>query len=546
MKAHLMRERKSNSTSSTDSPPWASDLQKRIRLFAETPVARYGIPLTIFVASLLLGAWTFDAKLSISGDNTEFITLARSLEQGKGLTYINVPDPTPATKYPFGFPLLLAPLERLFPGQWVPMKWLVVVLLSLGMPVFYWLIRQRLNLVPALAATLLCLTAGRTLQNSGPLLLDYGHQVMSEIPYMTFSLLALLLVEKGIRTPGVVRNYPLIGGFLITMWACYIRSIGLVLVAAIATYLLVHRDGRRALAFSGAALLAWLPWHLRNRAVGGGGTYLRQLLMVNPYRPEQGFLTLTSLTDRIADNANIYLSFYLPVNLWPWTEGYSDLLNPLSLLVVGLMVYAAVLCLWRRQDLLLFIYAAFYLGTVLVWPWTGDRFLAPIVPVLAFLLVRLSLDAVARLEHWKARTAGFFLCWALFAGTLYGNANSARHLAGLGRGDYADYQSAWRNYQEAGEWLRENTSTGSIVVCRKGIWLYIVSGRRCIGFPFDTPEAVIAHMEREKVDFVVVESLGFSQTMRFLLPTIARYPERFLVLWQRHEPPTHILRFLRQ
>jgi len=541
-----MRERKPPPISSTNSPSWVADLQERIRLLAETPVGRYGIPLAILIASLLLGAWTFDPKLSISGDNTEFIILARSMAEGKGLTYINAPDLTPATKYPFGFPLLLAPLERLFPGQWVPMKWLVVVLLSLGMPIFYWLIRERLNVVPALAATIFCLTAGRTLQNSGPLLLDYGHQVMSEIPYMTFSLFALLLVEKGVRTPGIVRNYRFIGGFLITMWACYIRSIGLVLVAAVATYLFVRRDWRRALAFSSAALLTWLPWHLRNRAVGGGSSYFRQLLMVNPYRPEQGFLDFSSLIERLFDNANFYLSFYLPVNLWPWTEGYPNVLNPLSPLVVVLMVYAAVLCLRRRQDLLLFIYSAFYLGTVLVWPWIGDRFLAPIVPMLAFFLVRLSLDAAARLERLKAGVVGLLLCWALFFSILFGNINSARHLAGLGRGDYADYLSAWRNYQDAGEWLRENTSTGSIVVCRKGLWMYIVSGRRCIGFPFDAPEKVISHMEREKVDFVVVESLGFPQTMRFLLPTIARYPERFLVLWQKKDPPTHILRFLHE
>ncbi|MBT4500191.1 MAG: hypothetical protein HOC74_20850, partial [Gemmatimonadetes bacterium] len=131
-----MRERKPPPISSTNSPSWVADLQERIRLLAETPVGRYGIPLAILIASLLLGAWTFDPKLSISGDNTEFIILARSMAEGKGLTYINAPDLTPATKSPFGFPLLLAPLERLFPGQWVPMKWLVVVLLSLGMPIF--------------------------------------------------------------------------------------------------------------------------------------------------------------------------------------------------------------------------------------------------------------------------------------------------------------------------------------------------------------------------------------------------------------------------
>ena len=63
----------------------------------------------MIAAALFLGVWTFDSKLSLSGDNAEFITLARSLAQGEGLSYINSPDPRPSTKFPFGFPLLLAP-----------------------------------------------------------------------------------------------------------------------------------------------------------------------------------------------------------------------------------------------------------------------------------------------------------------------------------------------------------------------------------------------------------------------------------------------------
>ncbi len=65
---------------------------------------------TAGVVALALSAWTFDPKLSLSGDNAEFITLARSVAAGHGLKYINDPTRPVSSKYPFGLPLMLAPL----------------------------------------------------------------------------------------------------------------------------------------------------------------------------------------------------------------------------------------------------------------------------------------------------------------------------------------------------------------------------------------------------------------------------------------------------
>lgn len=115
-------------------------VQERLQVFTHSRWGYWGIPLALFVGALLLGGGAFDEKLSLSGDNTEFITLARSLAQSQGLSYINTPNPQPATKYPFGFPLMLAPLAWLFPEEWVPMKWLVMVLFALAMPIIYWLV----------------------------------------------------------------------------------------------------------------------------------------------------------------------------------------------------------------------------------------------------------------------------------------------------------------------------------------------------------------------------------------------------------------------
>ena len=110
--------------------------------------SHYGIPLFVMAASLCLGVWTFDSKLSLSGDNAEYIIIARSLAQGEGLSYIHSPEPRPATKSPFGLPLLLAPLASAFPDDWVPMKALVLALFSLGMGVLYQLARERMGSGP--------------------------------------------------------------------------------------------------------------------------------------------------------------------------------------------------------------------------------------------------------------------------------------------------------------------------------------------------------------------------------------------------------------
>ena len=178
--------------------------------------ARYGIPLFVVAASLVLGIWTFDSKLSQSGDNAEYIILARSLAQGEGLSYIHSQEPGPSTKFPFGFPLLLAPLAWAFPDDWVPMKALVLALFSLGMGMLYQLARERMGVVSSLAVVALSLMAGK----SYPALLHYAHKVMSEIPFLAFSLLALWLVERGVKREGIRHNRWLLGGMACAIWAC--------------------------------------------------------------------------------------------------------------------------------------------------------------------------------------------------------------------------------------------------------------------------------------------------------------------------------------
>ena len=544
------RKGKKQDLPAAESPPKSSPLD-RFCTYADGPQGQWTVPAAVALLTLFLGVWTFDAKLSLSGDNTEFITLARSMAAGEGLVHINSPDPQPATKYPFAFPLLLAPFEWLFPGDWVPMKVWVLVLFAAGMAVLYELVKEKAGALPALATVVLSLAAGKSYLTHGPdgivygpLLLHYSHQVMSEAPYLTFSLLALWLVERGIAREGIKGNGWLIGGFFCALWAYYIRTAGITLVAAIIVYLLLRRDFRRGLVFAAASFICWLPWTLRNRAVGGGGTYIKQLFMVNPYHPERGLLDLGGFVERFFGQLRLYLTRELPNTLVPYFTGAETLFHPASLLLIGLAVAATVLCIKRGDHQLLLIYAAFFVGVVLLWPWPGDRFLVPIVPVLVCLQVWVVLqlrDALVA-RGGGAGDAGKYLVWVLLLIYVLPLPGGAKRLADYSQ---ADYPPQWSRYYQAGQWLKANASEDAVVLCRKGYWMYIISGRRCVGFPFAAPDEVLAHMERENVDYVVLESLGFPQTVQHLVPAVNEYRDRFEALWQDQTVPTYVLRFLK-
>ncbi len=522
--------------SQSSSPSTTAAYFECLRESAESPKGVRRVALGLAVVTFLLGAWTFDAKLSLSGDNTEFITLARSLAQGTGLTHINTAVPAPATKYPPGFPLLLAPMELWAPGSWTPMKWVVLVMFTASVPLFFYLMRTSLGTLPSLCAAVICLTI--------PLLQDYAHQVMSEVPYLAFSVAALFLLQRSGENPSVRGNRWLLAAFVCTMAAYYIRTVGIVLIAAAVLHFLVRGERKKGLMFFGGALLAWLPWTLRNRAVGAGGVYLQQLIQVNPYFPDQGLLGFAGFADRVLQNTAIYYLQILPsIGSYPELyHGAAVLFPPLSAVIAISMIYAGVQAYRSRRDLLLLIYTVLFLGTVVLWYWSGDRFLVPILPLLLYFTVRAGSDLLSFAARRGLRTPiPLVVVTVLILAALSNNTSGLQKLAERARGDY--YPN-WGNYYRAGMWLRENTPEPSIVACRKGYWMYVVSGRPCVLYAFDDPEQVIVGLEQNGVDFVVVDQLGFRHTGDYLVPAIQQYEERFEVVWHAANPDTWVLRFL--
>ncbi len=478
------------------------------------------------LCGLLMGLLLFDANLSLSGDNANFINLGRSLADGRGLVEtIGGGDPVPHTKYPFGFPLLLALVEIAFPGNLIALKGLVLILYAISIPLTYRLIRCFAGLPLALGVSALCLVS--------PPLLNFSHQVMSEIPFLTFSLLALLLLHRAHNAESPSAQLGL--ATLAIIAAYYIRSAGILLVGTGVLFFLLHKKWKEAGIIAGGSFLLALPWQIRTATLGGND-YIRQLFSINPYRPEEGPLTFPTLIERISANFESYGLHVIPQIFVP-SFGEANVF--IGLVFSGLILYALVTGLMRRH--LLAVYLTCYLGLHMLWPqvWADVRFLVPAIPMLfcaALASVAELLGLLAKTLKKSASRAGpVFFCLFLLASNLFATHDLADR---IGR-----FPPNWGNYFAAGEWIKNNTDPHVKIACRKPFLMNAVANRKTAGYPWKAPDQIIADFEKNGIDIVVVDQIGFRSTPEFLVPAIQARADRFEVIHVIPNPDTYVLSF---
>ena len=521
------------------------------------------------LCGLLMGILLFDANLSLTGDNAQFINLGRSLAEGYGLAETIEGEPIPHTKYPFGFPLLLAIVHILFPANLIALKSLVVLLYAISIPLTYFLIREFATPPLALGVSALCLAS--------PHLLDYSHQVMSEIPFLLFSLISLLLLHRAYlpghrqahngsstkvtkdtkgRKPFLFRVCYLLRGvvgfacarpswilfaIIAIIAACYIRSAGIILIGTGIIFFALHKKWKETGLIALGSLLLVLPWQIRNASLGGT-PYIQQLLSINPYRPEEGMLTLTTLIERILENLEIYglhviPQIFVPTFISSTDPGFSTYF--VGLVFSGMILYALITGLIKRH--LLIVYLTCYLCLYILWPqvWSDTRFLVPAFPIF-FYAILTSMDELlqllARALKKTASRAGVVLFFLFLLGSNIFETHALSQRIGW-------LPSNWDNYFAAAEWIKNNTEPDVKIICRKPYLMNAITNRKAAGYLWKTPDQVIADFEKKSIGIVVVDQLGFRSTPEFLVPTIQAYENRFELLHIVRDPNTYVLKF---
>ena len=482
------------------------------------------LPWAFTTLALAIGVFTFDNRLGLSGDNAEFIVLGRSIAEGHGLTYICSPDMTPATKYPFGFPLLLALVHLVLPHSVLSMKLLVMFTFVAAIPLLYLYVRRHVGLLPAVLVTATTI--------SSHFVLDFSHQIMSEIPYLLVSLVALAALEHSAKQPS---RRSLALAVLAVMCAYYMRTVGIALIAGGAAYFALNRRYCEGGLFLGGSLLLALPWQIRTSLLGGESYAQTWLFRVNPYRADDGEIGWFGLVLRVLENAQVYMLGELPRALFPpWIgEGIPIVV---SLTISALLVYYIATQIHRGQ--LTGLYLLLYLGACFLWPtvWADVRLLTPVLPLVFLGIISAAGDLLSRFLSPRATELGLGVIALAIA------VPNIQAVAILANQEHR-YPPEWSTYFEAARWIEQNTPEDAIVACRKAYLMSVISKRQTTSYTFTEDfDTVLADLQQGRATHIVLDQLQFSSTSRYLIPTIERHRDQFSYVHHIPDPDTFILR----
>jgi hypothetical protein len=417
--------------------------------------------LLIALAILLTGLWhlaTIRPGQDWGDDFAMFISHARNLSEGAdyadtGFIY-NPGQPTYAPRtYPPVYPLLLAPVYRLFGVNFEAMKVQQVVFLMLLVLVVFLNIRRQM---PAAYAGGVAVLLGLS-----PFLWLYKDRVMAEIPFMLFACLALHLLDGEPERPTWHRIGRAVLAGAVVYLACGTRVVGLVLVpsAVLADMLGGNRadNGRRwrlpGLA-SLAVLLTFAVCLLTQRALLGlEGSYLNQW-RYDPATPFRNLVSLAKGADEVLGSGE-----QLPLRI--------AVLLPLA----GLTLAGYIACLRRRVGARE-LYIPFYLAMLLLWPVGGStpRYLLPLLPVVFIYLGQGTFVLKERVGARWGHPAAVGLATAVLAAyvALYTHLEFGPLRHGIERPES----------QALFEYVRDNTAADAVFVFSKPRALALFTGRR--------------------------------------------------------------------
>jgi hypothetical protein len=410
----------------------------------------------------------------VDPDACSYILLAKALVSGNGFTDIFFTPNTPHTRVPFVFPVMLAPLVYLFGYDFVILKILMILLGLLSLWAVYSFFEETQDAAPLLITALTGIS---------PLIISYSHFILTEIPYLLFSFMALFFIHRYRNDESCFSRHGVMAALFLIL-ACFTRSIGIGLFAAAMAFLLFDAGGGslriRKMLFLGLPLSFGVAlWGLRSRALSGPklAGYMDQLF-TDPYRVKVGGLTAYDLVERLAHNAYGMVFYAIPENLMGFHFTERSLLTFLLTAIVG----AGFLCSWTRKRTVADWYVTCFIGILLVWPWTrnvGTRFMIPVAPLLFYyflVAVRCLGERCGSVKVGKTLSCVgvMLLC--------------ASNLVASGSLVSTEFRKDWSNapagyFVDMATWVRENNPADVPLMTTNSAALYIWSDRRSVYLP---------------------------------------------------------------
>ncbi len=492
---------------------------------------------SFFGISVLFTFLLFDLRVSVGGDDSEYIIRADNLV--KDFTYPSFQGPL----YPIilGFFLWITGINLLV------FKLLSAVFLTFHFYLVYITFRDK---IPALI-----LNGTIILISINSFFLFYGSQTYSEAFFLMSQMLFFMYFfrhfvdNKNTNQLGkeLIRFF-LLG--LIILGLGLIKSIGFAALFVVIIFFAIEKKWK-AIGFATAGFavsfgmwngIKYLLWLDKKAQFSDQAISLMQK---HPYDASQGTESFFGFIQRFIDNSNIYLSRQLfeIFGLRPELVQINDAIGaPPVLPILTIMMYSVFIIgiIWsfKNNKYLLFtgIYLIVMLGVtflILQTLWESKRLIIAFFPIMIMFTLT---GSYGLLKHRKLKEFQILIPLLLlmfFFSTINTSASKIKehqkvfksHI----RGDItAGMTPDWVHFINMSKWAAENIPDDKIIASRKPSISFIYTGRRFFGIykvNSTDPDTLLSYLHEQKVEYVIMASLRKveAQKTEQIINTIQRY-----------------------
>ena len=451
----------------------------------------------------------------LGGDSAQYITLAESLAQGKGLRMLNYPGEPFYFYYPPVFALLLYPIIKFWGRNFYIMHLLIALFGYASLYVMYQLFKKYADKKIAVFST--CLMA-----INWAFILYSSEYILSDIPYLFFSLFVLssaaiyLKKHSSINKEGIL----LLFGLCLTYFT---RYIGITLYLGLLILFLVtpHKTKIKKIIFIGGVfLIVFGLWNACKTLLPSPmPSHLRLLFLIDPYASYKGSLLANPLffIFRFIDGTNYYYTLLSQAFFFSPLTGYIQ--EAACSLILGLLF----LGFWRKfkenKECVFHYYFIAYLLLLIFWPFhEGVRFLIPILPFIYFYF--LSGLHTSLLFIFK-RLSSLFFYLVISVGIFFTALGSFR----IAQASYQNCNTLPKpleNFIVLHEWIKDNLKD-SIILSRKSSLTYFYTGNKSLCYPFTkNPDEIFSFARKNKASYIIIDEFS-KETYYYLTPFLKKY-----------------------
>lgn len=363
---------------------------------------RYTLLSLVIVLSMIIGACTLTRGHQWGDDFAWYIVQAKSILEGatdefmQQSAFTNGESTTHVgpLAYPWGYPLILLPVYAIKGISPLALKLPALFFYAGFLVVLYLLMRSRLTQSESLLVV--------ALFAFNPLLLGFLDQILSDIPFLFFSTLSLLLITR--EPQRSIPHHAAIGAAI--FFTTFLRVTGILLLGCFLIVeffrLLRHRRDRTVVmsilqgAFIVCAvfILLWIGGLVLFPS--GGESYFSQYAQL--LETARGF---------IPAYFNVFSLFFGDTQGWKY--------------LYYLILIFFLLGAWhrRKQEPIFLLFFVFWIGVHITYPyWQGPRYIFPLLPIFIYFIfqgMKFVISVLPKGYQLFGKRA-FFGFWILIAG----------------------------------------------------------------------------------------------------------------------------------